>query len=161
MSTTSYMRHTQNACIWVTSQIKLKVCELATGNKFTEEWDFLPRNWNNTLNTTLTIFDKNFVYLEFEDYDPDAGEPGDILILNLATRRRTWMDRREIQSQIRMKIPEHEIEGEPFVLDDFVWSCGIPILYRMKVRPNEIELKHQTILDDFRYGDLFIGRSWS
>ena len=136
----------------------MKVCELATGNKVTEEWDFLPKSWKNPLNTTLTIFDKNFVYLEFDGFDPDAGELGDILIVNLATRRETWMDSQEIRSQIRMKLPEHEIEGEPFVLDEFFWDCSQTILHRIKVRSNEIEMKHQIIMNDYRYGDIFIGR---
>ena len=68
------------------------------------------------------------------------------------------MDSREIRSQIRMKIPEHEIDGEPFVLVDFFWICAHPILHRIKVRSNEIETKHQIIMNDYRYGDIFIGR---
>ena len=135
--------------------MKLKVCELATGNKFTEEWDFLPKNWKNALYTTLTIFDKNFVYLEFEDYYPDAGGLGDVLILNLATRQKIWMDRREIRSKIRRKIPEFDLEGEPFILTDFEWDCAESIIHRMKVKSNEIEMKHQCIID---YDRIFLGK---
>ena len=136
--------------------MKLKVCELATGNKFTEEWDFLPKNWKNALDTTLTIFDKNFVYLEFEEnYDPDAGELGDVLILNLATRQKFWMDRREIRSKIRMKIPDIDLDGEPFILTDFEWGCAESIIHRMKAKSNEIEMKHQSIID---YDQIFLGK---
>ena len=110
---------------------------------------FLPKSWKNTL---------NFVYLQFQNFDPDACELGDILILDLATRRRTWMDSQEIRSQIRIKIPEHEIDGEQFVLVDFFWSCAHPILHRIKVRSNEIEMKHQIIMNDYRNGDIFIVR---
>ena len=74
------------------SHVKLKVLERSTGNKNVEEWNFLPKDWNYRLDfrgLRPTLFNKNFVLLKFHTWlSPDAG---DILVLNLITRKSFWM----------------------------------------------------------------------
>lgn len=133
---------------------KLKICELATGNKVTEEWNFLPKSWKTALDTTRTIFDKNFVFLEFEYYDDDM--EGDILILNLSTRKQFWLDSRGVKDEIGEKIPDAFDDGEPFVINEFTLSCADKIFYRMKVRSNEIQMEHQIIFNNGQLYGVFL-----
>ena len=92
-----------------TSQNKLKICELATGNKNQEEWSFLPNGWKCPLEAARTIFDKNFLFVEFEHpwgnffMHPDLSENGDLLILNLASRKPFWMKKHFLEDEIKAK----------------------------------------------------------
>ena len=59
------------------SHMKLKICELATGNNVTEEWTFLPKNHEYPLSVEMSQFHENFALLYFK-----GGQL--ILLLNLA-----------------------------------------------------------------------------
>ena len=96
--------------------MKLKICELATGNKFTEKWTFLPKSWQHPVNEELFRFSENFVILDFCKHEKyvDFDDPGKLLILNLVTRQQFWIEKRTIENQIKANAPE---EGAPLILD--------------------------------------------
>jgi len=88
------------------SHSKLKVLELSTGKTKVEKWTFLPANWDYELERR-PIFDKNFVFLDFE-YLPGKSTPlstdtGDILILNLVNRTKFWIRRGTLTTRVKEK----------------------------------------------------------
>ena len=120
---------------------KLSICELATGKKNFEEWNFLPRNWDHYLSEKMIVLEDNFIALIFDDHmfrpygtswNLEGHGRGDLLILNLATRKKIWMKRSQIENQMKAKVYEKGGNG------------------------NEIEIKYRL---DYRYGGgfLFLG----
>ena len=83
--------------------MKLKICVLATGNKFTEKWTFLPKSWQHPANKELFRFSENFVILDFCKHEKyvDFDDPGKLLILNLITRKQFWIEKRTIENKIK------------------------------------------------------------
>ena len=86
--------------------MKLKVLELSTGRRKVEQWTFLPVNWDHEL-ARRPIFDKNFVFLDFDPWPMTWGssstDTSDILILNLVTRTKFWMRRETLTAQLKEK----------------------------------------------------------
>lgn len=57
----------------------------------------------NTWGSRPVIFEKNFVILKFHVWGNLITDTGDILILNLVTRRSFWMRNTTIKTQIKEK----------------------------------------------------------
>ena len=88
------------------SQVKLKVLERSTGNKKVEEWTFLPKNWNYSLEDRgprPVLFEKNFAILKFHIWGDLGTDTGDIMILNLVTRRSFWIRHATLVTQMKEK----------------------------------------------------------
>ena len=83
--------------------MKITVLELSTGNKEVEEWTFSPEGSNHPLNRR-PIIQKNFVFLEFGDIL--SGHTDDILILNLVTRIKFWLKKRDIITKLKEKVAD-------------------------------------------------------
>ena len=98
--------------------MKLKICELATGNKFTEKWTFLPKSWQHPVNEELFRFSGNFVILDFCKHEKyvDFDDPGKLLILNLVSRQQFWIEKRTIENQIKASYNVNA-EGAPLILE--------------------------------------------
>jgi len=79
---------------------KHTVVELATGNKHKEEWTFLPRNWRNPVYRKQIFFNKNFALFGFLSWYTYPKGTGDILLLNMASRKKFWMKRRKIEIKL-------------------------------------------------------------
>ena len=137
------------------SHLKVTICELATGHKFTEEWTFLPdttpneRDWNDLVDFETGISHENYLLLDFE-FDATE-ESGDLLMLNLVSRKQFWMTKQNIRNQIKEKAPEVDFNGDHYnanALNDFnimegsrrmhVERSEIEINYRFKIRPYAI-----------------------
>ena len=133
------------------SQTKLNVCELATGNKFTEEWSVLPKNWQSPVDTTRTIFANNFVLFEFETIWTDSDsvdEPGDLLILNLASRKPFWMQKRLLENEIQSRVTALDPHGQPYDFEnEYEFWMIDSVMRRMKVGKNKIKIKHYGEVD--------------
>jgi len=71
-----------------------------------EEWTFLPTNWKNIVDRKQICFSKNFVIFGFYHWYPRPYPQGtgDILILNMASRKRFWMQSETIQDQVKAKM---------------------------------------------------------
>ena len=83
--------------------MKITVLELSTGNKEVEEWTFSPEGSNHPLNRG-PIIQKNFVFLVFGDIL--SGHTDDILILNLVTRIKFWLKKRDIITKLKEKVAD-------------------------------------------------------
>ena len=57
----------------------------------------------NTWGPRPIIFEKNFVILKFHTWGSLSADTGDILILNLVTRRSFWMRNATLKAQIKEK----------------------------------------------------------
>ena len=124
------------------SEIKLSISELATGNKKVEKWTFLPRNWIHRLDVKHDfLFEMNFVVLNFDVRRNPHNDPGDLLILNLATRKKFWMQRLMIENQIKAKVTNVDDDGNPYDFDDF-W-VEESMIHEMKIGINEIGVKYK------------------
>ena len=84
------------------SQMKLKICELATGNNVTEEWTFLPKNRKYRLSVEMSQFHENFALLFL-----NGGQK--LLLLNLATRKQFWVDSENIIDKMKAKDAEVDL----------------------------------------------------
>ena len=71
-----------------------------------EEWTFLPTNWKNLVDRKQLWISKNFVIFGFfHGYPrPYPQGTGDILILNMASRKRFWMQTEKIQDEVKAKM---------------------------------------------------------
>ena len=77
--------------------------------------------------------DKNFVAIEIETEVNVF-----LLILNLASRNRYWIEVNSLEEKILAKITD--LDGELFDLKANM--IGEPEIHQMKVRPNQIEMKY-------------------
>ena len=129
------------------SQMKLKICELATGNKFTEEWTFLPKNCQHTVCKGSIQFYQNFALI-------GCNRHRDILMLNLATRKQFWVHGDSIINQMKAKAPvgDHELHENPLNIgNDTLIGRGIG---KMDVENNKIEVHYSAIMN---YGYTVLG----
>ena len=134
------------------SQSKIKVYELATGYKFTEEWTMsLPTNWQSPVDTSRIIFNKNFVMLEFDTWMNGSAEDDDLLILNLASRKQFWLKKKPLEMEIKARATALDVDGEPYDFDDDRFGMIYSVFRRMTVKQNEIEIDHHMDMD-FRFG---------
>ena len=143
---------------------KLSICELATGNKNPEEWTFLPKNWNHSLVEKAIVVEydtnSNFFALIFDDrmFRPygessslEGHGRGDLLILNLASRKKFWMKRSQIENQMKAKVYEEGGDGAQYDYDEL--RVDDSLIDEMKVGTHEIEIKYKL---DYRYGGGFL-----
>ena len=135
------------------SQMKLKICELATGNNVTEEWTFLPKNRKYYLSVEMSQFYENFALLYFS-----GGQK--ILLLNLATRKQFWVDSEKIINKMKAKAP---VDAEVDLLNiirsaqfDSYTTIGQGIGI-MEVGSNKIEVKYTVYAVLMEYGDVALG----
>ena len=72
-----------------------------------EEWMFLPANWIMPVKRKQIYFSKNFVLIGFHPlYGHDFLQgTGDILVLNLVSRKNFWMQTEIIKDKVRAKMP--------------------------------------------------------
>ena len=101
---------------FILSQVKFKICERATGNRYTEEWNVLPDDSpiiDQYDTEDQTILDKNFVLINF-NLDRREYSAGELLILNLVTRQPFWIKGENLEIQIRAKV------SEPFDWNSYV-----------------------------------------
>ena len=87
--------------------------ELATGKKTYEEWRFLPRNWRNPIHRKQIFFvqkwghelscGRNIVLFGFLPWYKYPKGTGDILILNMASRKKFWMQKAKLENEIMSK----------------------------------------------------------
>ena len=133
--------------IQVISQIKAKIVEIATGNRQQEEWFVLPENMldeEHDVNTNDAYFSKkNFVAIEI-DYEM-------LLILNLATRKRYWIEIGALEQPIYAKITGVDRHGVPIDPDLF---DSVSEIRQMKVRPDKIEMNYY-ITTDYPDNDIY------
>ena len=89
----------------------------------------MPENWESELDTERTIFDKNFLYLEFEHtvgrqwreilpMHQDFVENGDALILNLSSRKPFWIKMHLLEIEIKAKVRDQRIPSS-FAVEQF------------------------------------------
>ena len=142
---------------------KLSIYELATGKKNFEEWDFLPKNWDHYLSERMIVLEDNFIALIFDDHmfrpygtswNLEGHGRGDLLILNLATRKKFWMKRSQIENKMKEKIYEKGGIGARYDYDEL--RVDDSMIHEMKVGTHEIKIKYSL---DYRYGRgfLFLG----
>ena len=142
---------------------KLSILELATGKKNFEEWNFLPKNWNHHLGEKMIVLEDNFIALIFGDHmfrpygtswNLEGHDRGDLLILNLATRKKFWMKRSQIENKMKEKIYEKDGIGARYDYDEL--RVDDSMIHEMKVGTHEIKIKYRL---DYRYGRgfLFLG----
>ena len=115
------------------SHIKHTVVELSTGNKYKEEWTFLPSNWRNPIRPKQLFFDKNFLYVSFNPWFPYPRGTGQFLFLNLASRKHFWIQEEELGNKILAKASTIYNDEEPFQ-DICFRFCT------MEVKENEIKI---------------------
>ena len=139
---------------------KLSICELATGKKNFEEWNFLPKNWNHHLGEKMIVLEDNFIALIFDDHmfrpygtswNLEGHGRGDLLILNLASRKKFWMKRSQIENQMKTKVYEEGGDGAQYNYDEL--RVADSLIYEMTVGKHEIEIKYNLI---YRYGGGFL-----
>ena len=118
---------------------------------------------------TRTIFVNNFVLFEFWTLrsPQDRVENGDILILNLASRKPFWMKKILIENEIKSRVIAVDANGPRPIFDYGRFSMIESVIRRMKLRRNQrIELvHHMDLMDDtrtgahwpFRYERVYIG----
>lgn len=106
------------------------------------------------------LFEGNFAVLTF--YDGWGSDTtwmigiGDLLILNLATRKKFWMTRSVIENQIKTKVTDVDDDGNPFDLDDFLVNQSS--ILKMTIGTHEIEVKYQIEYQTHDHGQLTLGR---
>ena len=141
--------------------MKVKVCELATGNQYLEEWKVFPDSWPHEFATVIdTIFNKNFVLLEIYDDSTDEIEADRFFILNLVTRKRFSIGREDLEETIFSLIDE--VDG--ISVDMEIANIEKTKVYQMVVGTNQIKIKHHTRISFRSYlysGVLFIGQFWT
>jgi len=76
--------------------------------------------------------------------------PGDLLILNLATRKIFWMTRSMVHNQIIAKVTDVDDDGNPYDFDGFLFEESS--IQEMKIGTHEIKVKYQ-----IDYGKLTLG----
>ena len=116
------------------SHLKVKVLDLSTGRRKPEEWTFLPANWDHNL-ARRPVFDKNFVFLDFDTWGNLGTDTGDILILNLITRTKFWMRSGTLTTQL-MEKAAGEIGLEGFMVRSSYAS-------QMNVEKDRIVIKYK------------------
>ena len=131
----------------VISLRKFTVSELSTSRWLTlqEEWRILPENETREFEVydDQIIFDKNFVVIQvlIDDFV--------LMILNLATQKKFWIQPGVIEEKIFAKITDVDIDGEPFDFEDM--AVGEWEIRQMKVRSNRIEIKYNIITEYYSY----------
>ena len=91
---------------------KLTVLDLATGKKNVEEWPIDVEY--ESLETFM--FTRNFFFM-------NLGVENDIVVLNMESKKKFWMQRAILENQIREKTPDVDEDGDPFDIDNFpVWG---------------------------------------
>ena len=149
--------------LYYKSPIKIKVCELATGNQYLEEWNVLPDSWPYEFATVIdTVFNKNFVL--FETYDDSTEElDGDMyLILNLVTRKRFSIGKELVDETILSMIDD--FDGISVDMGNYGPDIEKTKVCQMVVGTNQIEIKYHMRISFQRNhysGKLFIGQSWA
>ena len=149
----------------ITSPIKVKVCELATGNQYLEVWNALPDSWPYEFATVIengTVFNKNFVI--FETYDDSTDEmDGDMyMILNLVTRKRFSFGKELLEESILSLIDN--FDGLSVDMGEYGPGLEQTKVRQMVVGTNQIEIKYHMRISFQRNhysGQLFIGQSWA
>ena len=79
----------------------------------------------------------------------------DILILNLATRKKFWMTRSIIDNQIKAKVTDVDDDGNPYDFDGFLFEESS--IQEMKIGTHEIKVKYQIDYQTHDYGQLTLG----
>ena len=95
------------------------------------------------------VLEDNFIVLIFGDHMFRPSE--DLLILNLATRKKFWMKRSQIENQMKAKVYEEGGNGARYDYDEL--RIYQKMIHEMKVGKNEIEIKYRL---DYRYGGGFL-----
>ena len=117
--------------------MKLKICELATGNKFTEEWTFLSEDQKHHFRGAQLRIKENFALL-FSSYG--------ILMLNLVTRKQFLVERENILNQMVAKVPVGEAEDLPERIEMIATRIGKMIIGRNKIEvPCSFLMNHVTV----------------
>ena len=100
--------------------MKFKIYDLATGNKNQEEWTVLPSIWPHDLEfgEHNTLFEKQFVLIDMIMHLHMLNDETRIcLILNLATRKRFWLQKEPLEDKMREKAANLvDKNGEPYIL---------------------------------------------
>ena len=147
---------------------KLSILELATGKKNFEEWNFLPKNWNHHLGEKMIVLEDNFIALIFNDHIflpygnswdlegisgpwKESWDRGDLLVLNLASRKKFWMKRSQIENQMKAAVYEKGGDGAQYDYDEL--KIDDSMIVEMEVGKHEIEIKYKL---DYRYGGGFL-----
>ena len=131
----------------VVSLIKFTVSELSTGrwHSLQEHWRILPENETREFEVygDQIILDENFVVIEvlIDDFV--------LMILNLATQNKFWIQPGIIEKKIFAKITDVDIDGDPFDFEDM--AGGEWEIRQMKVRSNRIEIKYNIITEYYSY----------
>ena len=111
------------------------------------------------METETVLFEGNFAVLTF--YDGWGSDTtwmigiGDLLILNLATRKKFWMTRSVIENQIKTKVTDVDDDGNPYDLDDFLENQSS--IREMTIGTHEIEVKYQIEYQTHDHGQLTLG----
>ena len=139
----------------------MKICELATGRKFTEEWTFLPDtsaitsphdgklNGNHLVDFERGIFNENYLLLDFQF--AATKETGDLLMLNLVSRKQFWMMKQQIGSKIQAKAPEVDFYGRHYNVDALNNLNLRGGSHRMNFERSEIEISFRLALSALPY----------
>ena len=133
------------------SPTKLKVLERSTGNKKVEEWSFLPKDWKYHLtgcvHGSVHIY-QNYGFLRFNTL---ADSTDDLLILNLVTRNKFWMQRTAIVREIREKA------GRMYSNDVWITRSAVPV--RMWTENNRVCIRFIVKLNRASLIDLLLNHA--
>jgi len=141
----------------------MKVRDQWRGKKNAVEWTFLPKNWAYLLSFDRSrrpvLFDENFVILCFDIWDPiRRSAKGDLLILNLVSRKQFWMKKELVANEIKAKVTDVDENGDPFDLngDEFWLDFSKSMPRQIKTGKHEIEIKYQLEFE-MDHGEAIIG----
>ena len=105
----------------------------------------------------MIVLEDNFLALIFDDRmsrpygNSDTFGRGDLLILNLASRKKFWLKRSQIENKMKAKVYEDGGDGAQYDYDEL--RVDDSMIEEMKVGKHEIEIKYKL---DYRYGGGFL-----
>ena len=133
------------------SPTKLKVLERSTGNKTVEEWLFLPKDRKYRLQGCVhgsIHIHRNYGFLRF---NTSVDSTDDLLILNLVTRNKFWMQRTAIVREIREKA------GRMYSNDVWITRSAVPV--RMWTENNRVCIRFIVKLNRASLIDLLLNHA--
>ena len=75
-----------------------------------------------------------------------------LLILNLLTKSRYWIELKSLEEKIFEKITDDDIDGEPFILEEM--TGGEFEILQMNISENQIEINYHYKTDYDSYDDV-------
>ena len=102
----------------------------------------LPKNWSYRVSDQMPIiFDLNFEPKHRLMWPGESNDIGDVLILNLASRKQFWTWKILIENQSKAKVTGDD--GDPYDFDDNeFWEVQDSMTSEMKAGTQQIDIKY-------------------